>query len=162
MSPTEPMGISEASLLLGWLEFHRDALFRKCGGLSDEDLVQASSPPSDMSLLGLVRHLTEMERVYVVHALEGGQLDLVYCSDEHPDADFEGLSAGMAEASLVRWHQERTAADRLLQAADSLDDQCPGNGYTLRWNLLKVIQEYARHNGHADLIRERIDGTTGE
>jgi Protein of unknown function (DUF664) len=163
----EPGHADERGLVLGWLEFHRDALAAKCGGLTATQLVSAAAPPSDLSLLGLVRHMTEMERVYLVHALAGGALAggglrLVYCTDGEPDADIAGLDPAMSDASIGRWHRERADADRLLAAAGPLGDAVTGNRYSLRWNLLKVIQEYARHNGHADLIRERIDGATGE
>lgn len=158
----EPGNADERELLLGWLAFHRDALAAKCEGLTPDQLVQASASPSDLSLLGLVRHLTEMEHVYLVYALGGGTFGLIYCTDENPDGDIAGLSAAMAPASLDRWHYERARADQLLSAAPALDATATGNRFSVRWNLLKVIQEYARHNGHADLIRERIDGVTGE
>jgi hypothetical protein len=158
----EPGNAGERDLLLGWLAFHRDALAAKCEGLAPEQLVQTSASPSDLSLLGLVRHMTEMEHVYLVYALGGGAFGLIYCTDEDPDADIAGLSAAMAPGSLDRWHEERTRADQLLSAAPALEAIASGNRFSVRWNLLKVIQEYARHNGHADLIRERIDGETGE
>jgi uncharacterized protein DUF664 len=158
----EPDNLDERGLLLGWLAFHRDALAAKCDGLTDEQLTSAAAPPSDLSLLGLVRHLTEMERVYVVYALGGGEFSFVYCTDDEPDADIVGLSPAMARPSLDRWHQERRAADDLIAECPSLDSKAAGNRFSVRWNLLKAIQEYARHNGHADIIRERIDGATGE
>jgi len=157
----EPGNGTERELLMAWLAFHRDALAAKCDGLDDAQLVTASAPPSDLSLLGLVRHLTEMERVYLVHALTGGELRLVYCTDDEPDGDIVGLTPDMAQPSMARWHAERVAGDRLLAGVGSLD-AVRGNGYPVRWNLIKLIQEYARHNGHADLIRERIDGAIGE
>ncbi|HEX5189873.1 MAG TPA: DinB family protein [Streptosporangiaceae bacterium] len=158
----EPGDAAEHELLLGWLAFHRDALAAKCEGLTAEQLVLASASPSDLSLLGLVRHMTEMEHVYLVYALGGGQFGMVYCTDADPDADIIGLSADMAHVSMERWRAERSRADELLSAAPSLADDAAGNRLSVRWNLIKVIQEYARHNGHADLIRERIDGATGE
>ena len=161
----EPDNLDERGLLLGWLAFHRDALAAKCDGLTDEQLASAAAPPSDLSLLGLVRHLTEMEHVYVVYALGGGEFALVYCTDDEPDADIVGLSPTMARSSLDRWHQERNAADEsdlCGSARRTADASAAGNRYSVRWNLVKVIQEYARHNGHADIIRERIDGATGE
>jgi hypothetical protein len=103
-----------------------------------------------------------MERVYLVRALEGGELRLIFCTDAAPDGDIVGLTADLSRASVERWHEERAHADRLLAAAGALDDTAPGNGFSVRWNLVKVIQEYARHNGHADLIRQAIDGATGE
>ena len=158
----EPGPGDERELLLGWLAFHRDALAAKCDGMSAAELVAAAVPPSDLSLLGLVRHLTEMERVYLVRALAGGELRLIYCTDAEPDGDIIGLAPDMSPASMDRWHEERAHADRLLAAAASLDAAAPGNGRSVRWNLVKVIQEYARHNGHADLIRQSIDGAIGE
>jgi hypothetical protein len=160
----EPGSDDERDLLLGWLAFHRDALAAKCAGLGDDALVARSAMPSDLSLLGLVRHLTEMERVYLTHALGGGgtELQLVYCTDDEPDGDIVGLTPSMVASSLARWHEERAAADALLAKVTSLDARSAGNRYSARWNLVKVVQEYARHNGHADLLRERIDGATGE
>jgi Protein of unknown function (DUF664) len=131
----EPRAGGERELLLGWLAFHRDALAAKCAGLTDEQLVAAAVPPSDLSLLGLVRHLTEMERAYLVRALAGGRLRLVYCTDAEPDADLIGLSPDQSRASVDRWHEERAHADRLLAAAGALDAAAAGNGRSVRWNL---------------------------
>lgn len=158
----EPGNVGERDLLLAWLAFHRDALAYKCDGLSAEQMVSAPASPSDLSLLGLVRHMTEMERVYLVHALAGGEFRFAYCSDATPDADIIGLEPAMSAASMDLWHRERAHADQLLSKARSLDTAAAGNGYSVRWNLIKVIQEYARHNGHADIIRQRVDGATGE
>ncbi|MGN6792538.1 MAG: mycothiol transferase [Streptosporangiaceae bacterium] len=158
----EPGNTEERDLLLGWLAFHRDALAANCEGLTADQLVEASAPPSDLSLLGLVRHMTEMEHAYLVFALTGGQFSGVYFTDDAPDADIADLSAGKAEGSMARWHDERARADQLLSSTRALESVPPGNRFSVRWNLIKVIQEYARHNGHADLIRERIDGATGE
>jgi hypothetical protein len=158
----EPGAGGERELLLAWLAFHRDALASKCEGMTAAQLVSAAAAPSDLSLLGLVRHMTEMEHVYFVYALAGGDFGLVYCTDATPDADIAGLEAAMSTASMDQWRRERDHADQLLAQAGSLDAAAAGNGRSVRWNLIKVVQEYARHNGHADLIRERIDGATGE
>jgi Protein of unknown function (DUF664) len=158
----QPGDAAERELLLGWLAFHRDALQAKCEGLTAEQLVALSAPPSDLSLLGLVRHMTEMEHAYLVHALAGGRFGWVYCTDDAPDADICDLSPDMAQESMARWHDERGRADQLLSATRSLGAAVSGNRFSVRWNLIKLIQEYARHNGHADLIRLRIDGSTGE
>jgi hypothetical protein len=159
----EPAAASERDLLLGWLAFHRDALAAKCEGLTPDQLVTRSVPPADLTLLGLVRHMTEIEHVYLVHALGGeGNLSLVYCTDDNPDGDIVGLEPGMARPSVERWHAERARADELLAITNSLDSAASGNRFSARWNLVKTIQEYARHNGHADLLREAIDGATGE
>lgn len=159
----EPGNASERGLLLGWLAFHRDALAAKCDGLTAKQLVMMSAPPSDLSLLGLVRHMTEMEHVYLVHALAGGaRFSPVYCTDEVPGADIEDLAPEMAPTSMARWHDERARADQLLSSTGPFGAVAAGNRFSVRWNLMKVIQEYARHNGHADIVRQRIDGATGE
>ena len=158
----EPGNASERELLLGWLAFHRDALASKCDGLTADQLVSRPALPSELSLLGLVRHLTEMERVYLVHALAGGALRLVYCTDEAPDADIVGLAPEMVPESMAAWLAERARGDALLSSTGPVGALSAGNRRSVRWNLIKLIQEYARHNGHADILRERIDGATGE
>ena len=161
----EPAPGSEREILLGWLAFHRDALAANCDGVPPGDLVRTGLAGSTMSLLGLVRHLTEMERVYATHALGGtGELTFVYgpYEDGGPDGDFDGLTPEMVDASLAAWHAERAAADAAIAAVASLDATRPGSTRSARWCLLKLVQEYARHNGHADLIRQSIDGATGE
>jgi hypothetical protein len=156
----EPVAGDERSLILGWLAFYRGALEAKCEGLAPQDMVKRSAPPSALSILGLVRHLSEMERAYVQFALRGGQLDLRY-SGTDPEGDMEGISVDDVESSLAAWREDCATSDALISGA-SLDETAPGDGYTVRWNLMKVLGEYARHTGHADIIRERIDGATGE
>ncbi len=150
-------------MLLGWLDFHRAIIHTKCEGVAPSDLIRSGFGGSTMSLLGLVRHLTEMERVYGVYPILGGDLDLVYgpYEDGRPEGDFDDLTVEMVEPSLAALNAERAAAD-VLVATVSLDEIAPGNARSVRWNLVKLLQEYARHNGHADLIRQSIDGTTGE
>jgi hypothetical protein len=160
----EPGEGDERSLLLGWLAFHRDAMRAKARGLSPEQLTTPAVPPSPLTILGLVRHLVEMERVYGGWAI-GGAAPLEFVWGEYveggPDWDFE-VDAAMAGESLAAWSRERAATDVVLAATGDLDVVGTGNGRTARWNLHKLIGEYARHNGHADLIRERLDGVTGE
>ena len=157
----QPGDGSELQIVTGWLAFHRRALAAKCSGLSDEQLVLAASPPSPLSLLGLVRHLTEMERVYGGWALAAdGPRAFVYCTEENEDADIIGLSPDDAAESMRTWQAECAATDGLLTGRAA--DEMTWNNNSVRWNLVKLVQEYARHNGHADLIRERIDGQVGE
>jgi hypothetical protein len=161
----EPREGGEREQLLGWLAFHRDALEAKCRDLRPEDLIRTGLGGSAMSLLGLVRHMTEMERVYLTFALDGSrELELVYGPYEEgqPAGDFDDLTVDMVGPSFGAWHGERAHADALIASVSSLDEAGPGRRRSLRTNLLKVIQEYARHNGHADLIRESIDGMVGE
>jgi Protein of unknown function (DUF664) len=154
----------ERSILLGWLAFHRNALEAKCAGLDAAQLVARSAPPSPLSLLGLVRHITEMERVYAVWAL-GPKADLEWVwgdyTDDGPEHDIDA-DASMLEQSMSAWARERQVADARIQNHPVLDAKGAANGRSVRWNLTKLVGEYARHNGHADLIRERIDGQTGE
>jgi hypothetical protein len=157
-----PAGSSdERALLEGWLEYYRATLLAKCEGLTGEQLILRSCEPSPMSLLGLVRHMTEMELAYG-HRLATWDIKLIYCTDDAEDGDFEDVTAAGAatDVSTLREHCDRT---REIMAAHQLDDTFgPKRAYTLRWFYLYLIKEYARHLGHADLLRERIDGATGE
>ena len=159
---TMPRGSGdERSLLDGWLDYYRATLLAKCEGLTGDQLVARSCEPSPMSLIGLVRHMTEMERMYG-HRLADWGTGLLYCTDEDEDADFAAVTAAGAAEDLetFRAHCART---REIMAARELDDTFgKTNAYTLRWFYLYLGKEYARHLGHADLLRERIDGVTGE
>ncbi|HET7012729.1 MAG TPA: DinB family protein [Streptosporangiaceae bacterium] len=150
----------ERSMLDAWLEYYRASLAHKCAGLTAEQLIVRSCEPSPLSLAGLVRHLTEMERGYA-HRLADRALPLLYCTDDDPDGDIESVTAAQAIADLetlaVHW-----ARSREIMAARQLDDTFGKSGYTLRWVYHYLIKEYARHLGHADFLRERIDGVTGE
>jgi hypothetical protein len=156
----QPFATDEEALLLGWLAFFRGTIRRKAAGLSPEELIRQSTPPSRLSLLGIVRHLSEMERVYIHFALRGGELDLRYCRDD-PEADMDGLETADCDPSIAAWAEDCQRSDTLLGVSD-LDDSAPGNGLSVRWNVMKLIGEYARHAGHVDLLRECIDGVTGE
>ena len=159
---TEPPGLSdERSLLDGWLDYYRATLLAKCEGLSGDQLVTRSCEPSPMSLLGLVRHMTEMERVYG-HRLADRSIGLLYCTDENQDGDFDAVAAPRAETDLETF-REHCARTRQIMASHQLDDTFgKTSSYTLRWFYQYLIKEYARHLGHADLLRERIDGAAGE
>jgi len=159
----QPPDGDERSIVLGWLAFYRDALAAKCQGLADEQLVERSAPPSALSLLGIVRHMAEMERAYGVWSL-GPKADLewvwgTYENGREHDIDCD---ASMVQESLQVWREEMRKTDATLANHPTLDGLGEGNGRSVRWNLAKLVGEYARHNGHADLLRERIDGQTGE
>jgi len=143
----------EQELLDGWLDYYRATALHKCAGLSAEQLVTRSCPPSPMSLIGLVRHLTEMERAYT-HRLADPATPLLYCTNGSPDGDFDDIDATDVDADLDTF-TEHCVRSREILAGLPLDS-------TLRWHYLYLIKEYARHLGHADLLRERIDGATGE
>lgn len=149
--------------MLGWLAFHRDALQAKCLGLTTAQIVIRSAHPSRLSLLGLVRHMAEMERAYGSWPLgEDPEFQWVWGSYEDGAEDDIDCTEDDAELSYLRWMEERTKTDRALAGCPDLGTLSTVNGRSIRWNLAKLVGEYARHNGHADIIRERIDGQTGE
>lgn len=160
----EPPDGPEADIVVGWLQFYRDALATKAAGLTPEQLTEAAAPPSALTILGLVRHMTEMERVYGAWAVGGtGGLAFVYGDyvDGGPEWDFD-VDPSMVEDSMTNWRHECDATDQALASAGSLDSIGTGNARSVRWNLQKLVGEYARHAGHADIVRERLDGSTGE
>jgi uncharacterized damage-inducible protein DinB len=159
-----PFAAGELEMLSAWLDFHRATLLLKCEGLTDDQLRQRSVPPSDLSLLGLVRHMAEVERGWFRQCLAGEDVPELYSETEFSDVD----TADTGEAFRI-FEQECDLARQAVAAAPDLDafsrgerrrDDVP-HRFTLRWILVHMIEEYARHNGHADLLRERIDGATG-
>jgi hypothetical protein len=156
-----PSDGDERTLLVGWLEFHRATLARKCAGLTDAQLRTCAVPPSTLSLVGLVRHLTEIERLYIRHGFAGEPLSArLYVTDSEPDGDFDLLDD--VRGSMAAWREHVEAARAHVAAAEDLGTRGARSPETLRWVLAKVAQEYARHNGHADLLRQALDGATGE
>jgi hypothetical protein len=159
-----PKVADERTMLESWLDFHRDTLLWKCSGLTAERLRVASCPPSPMSLLGLVRHMTDVERGWFRWGLAGEQVPDVYDRTDDEDADF-AVGEADAQGTFGSFVAE-LAAVRAVAARHALDDtferQDDGVEISLRWVYVHMIEEYARHNGHADLIRERVDGETGD
>jgi uncharacterized damage-inducible protein DinB len=160
-----PLVAQERGMLDAWLDYHRATLAVKCEGLTDDQLRARAVPPSSLSLLGLVRHMGEVERSWFRRVLGGEQAPPRYYSDENPDGDFDDVAgAGVAEA-FGYWRDECAHARERVAAAPSLDVTGTGRSgdrYSLRWIMVHMIEEYARHNGHADLLRERIDGAVGD
>jgi hypothetical protein len=152
----------ERTVLDGWLNYHRDTLLHKCAGLTESQLRMASAEPSDLSLVGIVRHMTENER-WFGSLFTGDEADELYVTDENPDGDLSGVDTADAQANLDAFRAE---VDRTRAAAPArpLDDtiDVEGEDLSVRGVYVHMIEEYARHNGHADLIRERIDGATGD
>jgi hypothetical protein len=155
----------ERTMLDGWLDYHRETLQLKCAGLTPQQLVLRSVEPSTLSLLGLVRHLAEVERWWFRQCFAGMELRDLFCTEATPDGDFDDAVAAGAEADLATLTAEIDLA-RKAAVGHSLDEtfQHPHRPIevSLRWVYTHMIEEYARHNGHADIIRERIDGVTGE
>ncbi len=163
----EPPNVAdEPTALQGWLDYHRATLRWKCAGLTGEQLVRRPVGSSTLSLLGLVRHMTEVERAWFRYRF-GGQTGLtaLYFSEQYPDGDFDFAVADDAEADFHAFVTECAAADEAAHG-HSLDQTFVHSGtgelLDLRWIYIHMIEEYARHNGHADLIRELIDGVTGD
>jgi hypothetical protein len=150
----------ERSSLESWLEFHRATLLVKCAGLTPEQLVARSCPPSSLSLLGLVRHMAEVESWF--HVFDGQPDGVFFCSADRPEADFEDLDPRLADQDLAIYQAsvERSRAAVLGRSLGDLIPE-PSKPTSLRWVYQHMIEEYARHNGHADLLREGIDGATG-
>jgi uncharacterized damage-inducible protein DinB len=151
-------------MLEGWLDFHRQTLLSKCADLDEEQLKFAASPPSTLTLLGLVRHMAEVERSWFRSQTSATPLPHIYCTPESPDGDFDDIATADAATDFATYLAECEQA-RAAVAGMSLDEtffnERRRDRLSLRWIYVHMIEEYARHNGHADLLRERTDGRTG-
>jgi Protein of unknown function (DUF664) len=155
-------GEDERSVLLGYLDYHRAVLARKAEGITDEQARVAACPPSDLTLLGLIRHMTGVERFWFRESLTAEDVAPVYGED---DEDFRvPTDATVAEALSAYWDEIGVANRNLAAAApDGLTPGPPDPGkHTVRRMMVHMIEEYARHCGHADLLRQAIDGATGD
>lgn len=164
---TEPdLRAEERTMLEQWVDFHRQTLLTKCAGLTGEQLAQRSVPPSTMSLLGLVRHMTDVERWWFLLHVAGRDPNFFYWRRDGTDPDFDDVDPGTAERDLARYvatiDECRTAADGRALDDEVLRYNSPEVVYSVRWIWTHMIEEYARHNGHADLLREAIDGAVGD
>ncbi|HEV7626101.1 MAG TPA: DinB family protein [Streptomyces sp.] len=162
--PAAPLTAGERETLRGFLDFHRATLAMKCEGLSDEELRLRSMPPSTLSLLGLVRHMAEVERTWFRRVINSEDIPLVWSADGDFQVAYDASGATRSEA-FQAWNSEVELARRIEADAESLDvtghNARWGEDVSLRLVMLHLIHEYARHNGHADFLREGIDGTTG-
>ena len=162
--PTVPRVADERTMLEAWLDFHRQTLLMKCTGLNAEQLKRRSAVPSTLTLHGLVRHMAEVEREWFRICFAGQASGTLYSTDTWPDADFDDLEAADPAIDLATFAEEVRLA-RAVTVGRTLDDTFVhprrGMAINLRWVYVHMIEEYARHNGHADLLRERIDGVTG-
>jgi uncharacterized damage-inducible protein DinB len=159
-----PNAGSERDTLRAFLDYQRATLAMKCEGLADEELRQQPMPPSALSLLGLVRHLAEVERTWFRRVFEDNGVPLVWSDRTDFQAAYDASASTRAEA-FAAWESEVAHSRRIERDAASLDV----TGYQPRWEeevslrmvMVHVLLEYGRHNGHADLLREGIDGTVG-
>ncbi|MGA8114020.1 MAG: DinB family protein [Actinocatenispora sp.] len=149
-------------MLRDWLDWHRATLLRKCAGLDAVRLAERAAPPSKLSLLGLVRHMSDTERGWVRQTFRGERLPDLYYRVDARDADFVEADPAGAERDFELYRAECLAVDAALEGA-SLDDTFRFREQTVsvRWMWQHLVEEYARHNGHADLLREAIDGSAG-
>jgi hypothetical protein len=163
----------ERTTLVEALRCARLTLEMKCAGLGAEAMARRSVEPSTMSLLGLVRHLAEVERSTFRVLMAGQDVPRLFCSDTDRDGDFDGAVADprVVEQAWAAWRAETEFATRFLAEAPSLDITADdagnkhgsgGGAISLREVVVGMIWEYARHLGHADLLRERIDGRIGQ
>jgi uncharacterized damage-inducible protein DinB len=149
-----------------WLDFHRATLLMKCSGLDDGQLKTRSVPPSSLSLLGLVRHMTEVERGWFRRVLLDEDAPPLYYAGDNEDGDFDDVEQADVAADFAAHRAEVQTCRAAAAVHPDLDAvgkrKRHGEDVSLRWIYVHMIEEYARHNGHADLLRERIDGATGD
>lgn len=154
-------GEDEVSVLLGYLAYHRAVLARKAEGLSDEQARQAACPPSALTLLGLIRHMTDVERWWFRRHLLAEDVPALF----EDEAEWRVPADASAADALSAYWDEIAVIDRHLATA-SMDERNQGEPdqgqHTLRRAIVHMIEEYARHCGHADLLREAVDGSTGD
>ncbi len=153
----------ERDTLVGFLRDQRLTLELKCAGLSATDLARRSVPPSNLSLLGLVRHLAAVEQTWFRIRMAGQEVPRHFRTPGDRDADFNGARGDpelVVEAWRV-WRDEVAFAEQYVDQASDLG-LIGKSGDALREVMVHLIEEYARHNGHADLLRERIDGRVGQ
>ena len=158
-----PFVVGERAMLEGWLEFHRTTLLLKCEGLDDAQRKARPVPTSKLSLHGLLRHMAEVERSWFRRALlSEPDAPPIWYDPAIEDSELVPLDDADWEADLAAWRDE-CERSRTAAADHSLDDTgLRGNDpCSLRWIYTHMIEEYARHNGHADLIRELVDGAVG-
>jgi uncharacterized damage-inducible protein DinB len=162
--PEPPLIAGEREMLRVFLDFHRSTLAMKCEGLTDDQLRECSMPPSTLTLLGLVRHMAEVERTWFRRAIAGEDIPLVWSDEFDFQAAYDASNSTRSEA-FAAWESEVARSRQIESDAHSLDVL----GYQPRWKeqvslrfvMLHLIHEYARHNGHADFLREGVDGTVG-
>jgi hypothetical protein len=163
--PEPDWAVDERTTLMQFLQYHRTTLERQAYALTDAQAATASASPSTLTITGLIRHLTDVERSWFRRCFDGQAIDPLYFDDERPDGDLE-VDAGMSLADTIAvWRAEIAECDRIVSHVADMGQLATGRSYrgyqpNMRWVLVHMIEEYARHCGHADLIRERIDGAT--
>jgi hypothetical protein len=164
--PEPDLDADERTTLVQFLDYFRATLEWKASGLTDEQSRLASVEPSELTVLGLVRHLAYVERWWFREAFAGEELEPLFDFSTDRDAELHpGPEVTLAE-SLEQWREQVAGSRTVLERCGSLDTPAvhirDGRHMTMRWILVHMIEEYARHCGHLDLLRERIDGQTGD
>jgi uncharacterized damage-inducible protein DinB len=157
-----PVSGDDRPILEGFLNWQRTTLLNICAGLTGEQLATRPIPPSNLSLLGLVRHLAKVERTWFRQRAAGQPVEPMYDPSRGKDADFNDIKAAEAKTDIERLQAEWRRADEAVEGmafGDTFD--VGGEDFSLRMVYVHMIGEYSRHNGHADLLRESIDGVTG-
>jgi Protein of unknown function (DUF664) len=154
----------ERTMLTVWLDYQRATLLWKCEGVSGPDLARKGIPPSNLSLLGLLRHMTSVEWSWLQNVFSGDPAPAPFSTDEDADADFNDLRPDGVDEDMARFLRQCEVSRAIVAGAESLDQEAANfrSAVSLRWIMVHMIEEYARHNGHADLLRELIDGAVGE
>ena len=162
--PEPPYVGDERTMLPAWIDYHRATLLRKCELLDGDALACRSVPPSSLSLLGLVRHMTIVEWSWFERVFAGRSTPEPISTDDDVDADFNDLDPGRAMEDIERFQRQCAISREIVAVTPSMDEVAAVYKETLslRWIMVHMIEEYARHNGHADLLRELIDGAVGE
>ncbi len=162
--PDEPFVGPERPMLEAWLDRHRATFLQNCAGLTGEQLATHSTPPSTLTLLGLIRHLTDVERAWFRMRIAGQDVKPLYAESPNWDPAFDDLDPSRAESEYATLVAEMAEA-RAAVATRDLDGtfvHARWGEISVRWAYIHMIEEYAQHNGHADLIREAIDGRTNK
>jgi uncharacterized damage-inducible protein DinB len=162
--PEPPIIGDERTMLTAWLEYHRSTLLWKCDALDGAALVRQAVAPSSLTLLGLVRHMTCVEWHWFADVFSGSPSPWPISLEDDPDADFNDLEPSAAMADVDRFLRQCDESRAVVAATPDLDRRAVSREppVSLRWIMIHMIEEYARHNGHADLLREQIDGSVGE
>ena len=160
-----PLIADERTMLTAWLDFHRRTLLDKCDGLEPDQLATRAVPPSALSLLGIVRHAAEFEAFWFRRVFLDETFSPHYYAREDQDAAFNGASPDNAADGFAAFDEACGRSRQVVAGVGSLDDvgrrRLGDHDVSMRWILVHLIEEYARHNGHADLLRQAIDGAVG-
>lgn len=154
----------ERTMLTVWLDYQRATLLWKCEGVEPEDMVRRSVPPSKLSLLGLLRHMTFVEWSWFEKCFAATGSPQPFDTTQDVDVDFNDLDPARVAQDMKRFLRQCDVSRRVVEGADSFDQLAAKarDDVSLRWIVVHMIEEYARHNGHADLLRELVDGAVGE